>query len=68
MNADKITKLIERENENREEAALEQARRIIKQISDNQARIAVLNKDNDELRGELKALEHEPLNPVQILG
>lgn len=68
MNTQKLQSIIDRENEDLEEKALHTAKSLISQIVQARARIIAAQKEIEECRKELKALEVTQLNPADVLG
>lgn len=68
MDANKISALIEQENERREEHVFNEARQFIYSITSEQEKIEAANKRIAELRTSLKALEVSTVDAKAILG
>lgn len=68
MKTDKIQELINRENERREDAMLDQANEIIRAITSEQGAIERHNQNIADLRKKLTELETTPINPTSIIG
>lgn len=68
MDRNKLNKIIEKQNEEREYQALRQAESIIAEIAKEQNHKRQADERIVELRGELKALEVEQLDQAEVLG
>jgi hypothetical protein len=68
MEREAITKLISRENEDKQHEMEHRAREIIRSIGAHQARKASIDAEIGELRDELKKLNTEMIEPAQVLG
>lgn len=68
MDRDKLNRIIEKQNEEREYQALRQAESIIAEIAKEQNRKRQADERIVELRTDLKALEVEQLDQAEVLG
>lgn len=68
MQIETIQKLIQQENDEREQEVSETARQLIKAIGEETLAIEAHNQNIKSMREELKALEHVPVDAAQIIG